>query len=119
MNNREIIKLCENFYEIINFEPLIEDAITPKMINLYREYIFTPREATAENINNIVNLDKAMKRYIADYLFRKDLQNCIKNLKIKTEEVKDALKIFIDKVIDFFMNYHVYTTRVIYISCWI
>lgn len=119
MDNREIIKLCENFYEIINFEPHQDDEITPKIINLYREYIFIPREKNEENIKNIIYLDKAMKKYISDYCFRKDLQTCIKNIKIKAEEVKNALKIFIDKVIDFFVNYHHYTTRVIYVSRWI
>ncbi len=119
MNNREIIKLCENFYEIIYFEPLNGDELTPRLVNLYREYIFTPRDKTEENINNLVNLDKAMKRYIDDYLFRKDLQVCVRNIQIKAEEIKDALKIFIEKVIDFFVNYNVYTTRIIYISRWI
>lgn len=119
MNNREVIKLCENFYEIINFESVEEDIMTPKLINLYREYIFTPRDKSEENINNIINLDRAMKKYIDDYLFRKDLQSCVKKIKIKAGEVKDALKIFMEKVIDFFVNYNLYTTRVIYISRWI
>ncbi len=119
MDNREVIKLCENFYEIINFEAIDGDEMTPKLISLYREYIFVPREKNEDNIKNIVNLDKAMKKYIDDYLFRKDLQVAVKKIQIKANEIKDALKIFMERVIDFFVNYNVYTTRVIYISRWI
>ncbi len=118
METKEILNHCHNFYEIINFEPLEGDNITPKMINLYRKYIFKDTELTEEKIKKIKDLDVAMKKYIDDYIFRKDMQNCILNLKIP-KDTKDIIKIIIDKIIDFFKNYNVYTTRVIYISRWI
>ncbi len=118
MNTKEIIKVCTNFYEIINFEPLEGDTFTPKMINLYREYIFKEEELTPERIEETRNLDKAMKRYIDDYLFRKDMQVCVTSLKV-TRDTKDVIKVLIHKIIDFFLNYNEYTTRVIYISRWI
>ncbi len=118
MKNDEILKYCENFYEIINFEPMEDDLITPKMIKLYREYIFKPLELTDERIMDIKNLDKAMKKYINDYIFRKDMQKHVKNIKI-SRDVKDVIKLVIDKIIDFFVNYTEYTTRIVYISRWI
>lgn len=119
MNNRDVIDICENFHDIINFEPADGDDMTPKMVNIYREYIFSLKSETEENINNMKNLDRAMKRYIDDYFFRKELQSCVKKIQIKCNEIADAMKIFVDKVIDFFVNYNIYTTRIIYISRWI
>ncbi len=118
MNAKEIISHCENFYDIINFEPLEGDTITSKMINVYKEYIFKDNNLTEDKIEEIINLDKAMKRYIDDYLFRKDMQNCVLSIKIN-KDASFGLKEFISKIIDFFINYNEYTTRVIYISRWI
>ncbi len=118
MNTKEILKVCTNFYEIINFEPLEGDNFTPKMINLYREYIFKEENVSEERLEEIKNLDKAMKRYIDDYLFRKDMQTCISTIKV-SRDTKDIIKVFIQKIVDFFLNYNEYTTRVIYISRWI
>ncbi len=115
---KEVLKHCVNFYEIINFEPIEGDNITSKMINLYREYIFKIEVLNEDIVENLTNLDKAMKKYIDDYFFRKDMQHCILNAKI-SRDTKDIIKLLINKIIDFFLNYHSYTTRVIYISKWI
>lgn len=119
MNSRKVVKLCENFYDIINFESIEGDEITPKMVAIYKDYIFSRSEEDEKIVESIVNVDKAMKRYIDDYLFRKDLQLFIKNIKIKKDEVVDVIKTIVDSVVDFFVNYHIYTTRVVYISRWI
>lgn len=116
--NKDIIKYCENFYEIINFEPMGNDVITEKMIVLYKKYIFGQKVLDEKTIENIINLDKAMKKYIDDCLFRKDMQKCIINVKVQSGVV-DYIKLFIDKIVDFFVNYSVYTTRVVYVSKWI
>ncbi len=118
MKNKEILKYCTNFYEIINFESADGDNFTPKMISLYRNFIFKKEKLTEDRITEIVNMDKAMKKYIDDYLFRKDMQNCILSIKVSSE-TKDLLKIIVEKIIDFFINYAHYTTRIVYISKWI
>ncbi len=118
MEAKKILSYCENFYEIINFEPLSGDNITPRMINIYHDYIFKEVELTDERIETIKNFDKAMKKYIDDYLFRKDVQSCVLNLNVSKDTV-DIIKVIIDKIIDFFLNYNHYTTRIVYISRWI
>ena len=119
MKNKEVINCCENFYDIINFEPQKGDYVTPKIVELYKKYIFDNKYNSLSNKENIVNLDKAIKKYIDDCLFRKDLQLCIKTMEIDIEEEKNAFKAFIERIIDFFVNYNIYTTRIIYISRWI
>lgn len=119
MNNRDVISICKNFHDIINFEAIEGDDMTPKMVKIYKKYIFSVKNVTKESIENMKNLDKAMKKYIDDYFFRKDLQSCVKKIKIKCKEINEAMEILIDKIIDFFVNYNIYTTRIIYISRWI
>ncbi len=118
MEAKKILTYCENFYDIINFEPMEGDNVTPKMINIYHDYVFKEEELNEERIESIKNLDKAMKKYIDDYLFRKDMQSCVLSMKVQ-KDAGDILKILIDKIIDFFLNYSHYTTRIIYISKWI
>ena len=58
------------------------------------------------------------RKYIDDYLFRKEMQKQIVQIRIK-KDAKDILKEIIHSIIKIFDNYEEYTTRVIYISKWI
>ena len=40
-DNKKIIKLCPNYYKIIEFNPIDEDDISDKIISIYKEYIFS------------------------------------------------------------------------------
>lgn len=117
MNNKEVLKYCVNYYDIINFEPIKGDNITPTMVNLYKKYIFST-DLTHEDVINLQNVDRAMKKYIDDCIFRKDMQDSVLNIKVP-EGTDDILKLFIDNVISFYTNYEMFTSRKIYVSKWI
>ena len=116
--NKLIISYCKNFYKIINFEPLIEDAITSKLIRIYQEYIFRIDINNQEDINTIQKLDEVIGKYIDDYLFRDEMKKQIVQVQIR-KDVKDVLKEFIKSIIKIFNNYEEFTTRRIYIAKWI
>ena len=116
--NKDIIKLCENYYQIINFHPLENDRITSSIIGLYQEYIFSININDEGSVNDVKELDKALYKYINDYSFRKDVKNVITTFKAKKDD-PNLLKSFIDLILDTYANYEDYTTRVIYISRWI
>lgn len=115
--NKQIVAMCENFYKIINFEPLEGDKITEKLIRIYQEYIFNIDINDQEAVTSVVQLDSVLGKYINDYGFRKELQKEI--VKIRIDRTKNVLKQFIDNIIRIFNSYEEYTTRVIYISRWI
>lgn len=116
--NKQIIALCPNFYNIINFRPFEEDLISTKLIKLYQEYIFRIDLNNPEEVESVIRLDKVVKKYIDDYLFRKEMQKQIMQIKVK-KDAKDVLKEIIKSILKIFDNYEEYTTRVIYISRWI
>ena len=116
--NKQIIGLCPNFYKIIEFIPYEDDIISKKLIKLYQEYIFRIDINNPEDVESVINLDKVVSKYIDDYLFRKEMQNQIVQIRIK-KDAKDILKEILHSIIKIFVNYEEYTTRDIYISKWI
>ncbi len=116
--NKEIIKICPNFYKITNFIPLENDVISEKIIKIYQEYIFRIDIYNNEDVEMVKNLDYIVSKYIDDYLFRKAFQKQIVEVRIKVD-VKDKLKEMIKSIIKIFDKYEEDTTRIIYISRWI
>ncbi len=115
--NKQIVSMCENFYKIINFEPLEGDLVTEKLIRIYQEYIFNIDINDKEAVASVLKLDSVLGNYINDFGFRKELQKQI--VKVHIDRSKNILKQFIDNIIKIFNSYEEYTTRVIYISRWI
>lgn len=118
MKNKQIISLCPNFYKIIEFSPYEDDIVSKKLIKLYQEYIFRIDIESKEDINSVIRLDYVISKYIDDYLFRKEMQKRILEIRVK-KDTKDILRDIIHSIIKIFDNYEEYTTRVIYISKWI
>ncbi len=116
--NKEIIKLCPNYYKIIGFHPIEDDKITDRIFALYKEFIFSIDINNEEATNDVKELDAALGKYINDYSFRRDLQKAIMSHKVKSDST-DIIKSFVDVIIKTYANYEDYTTRVIYISRWI
>lgn len=118
MKNKQIIMLCPNFYKIIDFCPYEDDIVSKKLIKLYQEYIFRIDINSKEEVESVIRLDYVISKYIDDYLFRKEMQKRILEIRVK-KDTKDILKDIINSIIKIFDNYEEYTTRVIYISRWI
>lgn len=116
--NKIILKYCPNYYKIINFNPMLGDEMTERIIQMYREYIFGINVNDENAVNEIKELDAAVAKYIHDYSFRKEVQRQITSASV-SKDCKDIIKYIIDLIIKVFSTYEDYTTRVIYISRWI
>ena len=116
--NKQILEFCPNFYKILEFTPYEDDKISGKLIKLYQKYIFEIDVNNEEDVESVKQLDHVISKYIDDYLFRKEMQKQIVNIKIRID-AKDILKEIIKSILKIFDNYEEYTTRVIYISRWI
>ena len=116
--NKQILKYCPNFYKILNFTPYEDDKISDKLIKLYQKYIFKIDVNNPDDVESVKQLDHVISKYIDDYLFRKEMQKQILNIRVR-KDTTDILKEIIKSILKIFDNYEEYTTRVIYISRWI
>lgn len=116
-NNKEILKYCPNYYNIVNFDFNDADLVSEKLINIYKNYVFSINIQNREEVEKVQVLDRVLSNYIHDYLFRSTLQKEIVTVKVKKDN--NILKNLVDIIIRIFTNYEEYTTRRIYISKWI
>lgn len=117
-SNKKVLNYCPNFYKIVNFNYDDNDYITDKLVTIYKDYIFKADISNGNVVEQVKKIDYVLSRYIDDYLFRKELNRELPNVKIK-KNCSDILKAIVDSVIEIFNNYQEYSTRRIYISRWI
>lgn len=73
----EIIELCHNYNNIVNYNYSKEDYITDNIINMYQNQIFSKEK----NVAKIKILDDVVMKYISN----KDFHNYIKNYYLKDD----------------------------------
>ena len=114
---KEILKYCPNYYNIVNFDFKESDMVSEKLINIYKNFVFSININNREDLEKVQELDRVLSNYIHDYLFRSTLQKEIVSVKIKKDN--NILQSLVEIIINIFSNYEEYTTRKIYISKWI
>lgn len=117
MNKKEVLKLCPNYYKIINFEFDSDDVLASKIVDIYQEYVLESNVTSEEDKELIKSVDKILNKYIDDYIFHNQLNREI--TQIRLNEKDNIIKEFIKSIIRIFDNYEEFTTRTIYISKWI
>lgn len=116
--NKEVLKFCPNFNRIVNFEYFEEDVVTERLINIYEKFIFSTDIYDEDDIQMVKNIDYVLGRYIDDYLFRKEMQIEIFQVRVR-KTCTNMLKAIVEGIIRIFERYEEGTTRNIYISQWI
>jgi len=118
MHNKEVLKYCPNYQRIINFEYTMEEEFTQKLINIYKNYIFSINILNEAEIKTVKDLDTVLNNYIEDHLFRTTIKKELLSARIKKNST-NILKAVVDFIIQIFDNYIESTSRKIYISRWI
>lgn len=92
MNEIEVLKYCVNYRSIINCDFSEDDELTKKIIEIYEEHIFKIDISDKKQVKFAKELDEAIKFYISDYRFEKELKNTLdipsivkKNFKLKQD----------------------------------
>lgn len=116
--NKLILTYCPNFYKIINFDYWENDYISEKLITVYEEFIFNININDEDDILRATTIDKALGKYIDDYIFRKEMKHEILQVKINKDE-QNILKAIVQSIIRILDRYEEGFTRKIYISRWI
>lgn len=117
-NNKLVLNYCRNFEKIINTDFEENDTLSLQLVKIYKDYIFKIDISNEEEVENAVEIDKIMVRYIDDYLFRKTLKQELLRVKVKST-CKDIIKTIVESIIEIFRRVEFESTRKIYISKWI
>ncbi len=116
--NKEIIKVCKNYYEIVNSDTYKNDKITSNMVKLYKDYIFGMDIITQREREKMVSIDNIMYKFVTDIRFKKEMENKLSKLTI-SRNVVDLVSYVMNKMIEYFEDYKDTYTRNIYIPRWI
>ena len=116
-NNKEVLKYCPNYYNIVNFDFQSEDKISEKIISIYKSYVFSVDISNEQELDKVSELDRVLASYIHDYVFRSTLKKEIINVKVNRDS--NILVSLVNAILKIFVNYEEYTTRQLYISKWI
>lgn len=115
--NKIILRHCPNFYKIINFEFFEDDIISEKLINIYKDFIFTIDPENSTYLKVIEKIDYILNKYIDDYHFRKQIQRDLLEVRVKASG--DIEKSIMQSILDIFDRYEIGYTRNIYFARWI
>ena len=117
-NNKLVLNYCKNFEKIINTDFEEGDTLSFQLVKIYKDYIFKINIHDEEEVENAIEIDKIMARYIDDYLFRKTLKQELLRVRVKST-CKDMIKTIVESIIEIFRRVEFESTRKIYISKWI
>ncbi len=101
---REILSNCPNYDYIINYNYDENDILTSKLIDWYRELIFSARGEDESQLQIIRALDHSLYLYVKDVKYKRKLRHLLSLEDISFTDkslIKDAIK----KIILFTNNY--------------
>lgn len=116
-NNKLVLTYCKNFEKINNTDFLEGDSLSLQLVKIYKDYIFNIDISNEQDLNNAIELDKIMARYIDDYLFRKTLKQEL--FRVKVKKCGNIIQTIVESIIAIFHKVEFEDTRVIRISKWI
>ena len=115
---KEIIKLCPNYYKIVNTPIDESDKVSEKLVRIYEDYLFSVDLREKDQAKKVTRIDKVLNEYFNDFRFKKELANKLKNVKVKSK-IENITEFVVNNIIEIFDEYLENYTRNIYIPRWI
>lgn len=115
--NKIILSHCPYFYKINEFVFFEDDRISGKLIQVYRNYVFSIDVNDDKQLHDVEKIDYILNKYIDDYMFRKQIQKELLNSKIKSDG--SIVNSIVDILISLYDIYESGYTRNIYFARWI
>ena len=118
VETKEIIKLCPNYYKIVN-TPIDEtDKVSEKLIKIYEDFVFNADLRKEDEVSKVTRIDKVLNEYFNDFRFKKELSTKLRNVKVKSK-IENITEFVVNNIIEIFDEYLENYTRNIYIPRWI
>lgn len=101
---RVVLKNCPNYDTIINYEYPYGDTLSKKLIDWYRELIFSADGTNENQLMLIKALDKSLYLYVKDNKYKRGIKKIIKDEELSFQN-KSVIKDVIKKLIEYTNNY--------------
>ena len=115
---KKILENCPHYNMIIHYEYPYGDVLSKKLIDWYRDLIFSANGNNEEQLLLIRALDQSLYLYVRDNKYKRELRKII-SINELTFENKDIIKNSIKKLIEFTNEYEKKEVREVSISKWL
>ena len=115
---RKILENCPNFDKIVNYEYPYGDVLSKKLIDWYRELIFSANGNNESQLMVINSLDKSLYLYVKDNKYKRGIRKIISADELSFEN-KEVIKEVIKRIIEFTNNYEKKELRDFSIARWL
>lgn len=115
---KKILENCPHYDMIINYEYPYGDILSKKLIDWYRELIFSANGNNENQLMLIKSLDKSLYLYVKDNKYKRGLRKII-SVDELTFDDKNIIKEVIKKLIEFTSNYEKKEVREVNIAKWL
>jgi len=115
---KKILENCPHFDTIINYEYPFGDVLSKKLIDWYRELIFSANGNNEKQLILIKSLDKSLYLYVKDNKYKRGIRKIISTEELNFDN-KNTIKEVIKKIIEFTNNYEKKEIREVVIAKWL
>ena len=115
---RKILENCPNFDKIVNYEYPYGDVLSKKLIDWYRELIFSANGNNESQLMVINARDKSLYLYVKDNKYKRGIRKIISADELSFEN-KEVIKEVIKRIIEFTNNYEKKELRDFSIARWL
>ena len=113
-----VLQSCPNYDKIVNYEFPYGDTLSEKLIDWYRELVFSANGKNENQLQIITAIDKSMNLYVTDNKYKKGFRKVIKEEEITLKD-KELIKGVLKKLIAYTNDYEKETVLEIDNSIWI
>ena len=115
---KKILENCPNFDKIIHYEYPYGDVLSQKLIDWYRDLIFSANGNNESQLMLIKALDKSLYLYVRDNKYKRGIRKIITTDELNLTD-KDLIKDVIKKLITFTTSYENKEVRDVSVSKWL
>lgn len=115
---KKILENCPHFDMIVHYEYPYGDILSKKLLDWYRELIFSANGNNENQLMLIRALDQSLYLYVRDNKYKRELRKVL-TVDELTFENKDIIKDVIKKLIEFTNDYEKEEIRKVSTSRWL
>ena len=115
---KKVLENCPHYDQIIHYEYPYGDIMSKKLIDWYRELIFSANGNNDNQLMLIRALDRSLYLYVRDNKYKRGLRKIV-TVEELTFENKELIKDVIKRLIEFTNNYENNEVREVSVSKWL